>query len=184
MLQVLRAHEDPGHAGEMFTSAASFDPTFWPLHGAAERMLSYKRLLISNGVKDAADFDETWGYPVYNRASGAAYLSGVCDWSGVSGPADLTLPVCDESASCFGHAAADVLEFNNFLNKGEEYTNLDMYNFVHPWNDDLPYMYDTYSYEYCTDAGVDFMDAEEVVDGPDGPGPAPPASHGGGMGRR
>ena len=82
----------------MFSSAASFDPTFWPLHGAAERMLSYKRLLVLNGILDESAFDESWGYPEYNKASGAAYLNGVCDWSGVTSSSDLTLPGCDWGA--------------------------------------------------------------------------------------
>lgn len=92
LLATLRAVEDPGIVGEMFTSGASFDPTFWPLHGAAERLVSYKRLLVSSGV--ITDFNSTWGYPTYNRASGAAYLNGKCDWSGVASAEDLTLPDC------------------------------------------------------------------------------------------
>ena len=31
--QVLRALEDPGVVGDMLTSAAAYDPIFWPLHG-------------------------------------------------------------------------------------------------------------------------------------------------------
>ena len=93
-LEVLRGIEDPGVAGEMFTSAASFDPTFWPLHGAAERLLDYKRLLLQRGDLQAEDFDESWGYPAFDRTSGAAYVPGICDWSNVSSVSDLTLPTC------------------------------------------------------------------------------------------
>ena len=89
---VLRAIEDPGIAGEMFTSASSFDPTFWPLHGSADRMMGYKRLLIKSKV--ITNFDETWGYPAFDRTSGAAYVPGICDWSKVKGVDDLTLPEC------------------------------------------------------------------------------------------
>ena len=32
-LEILQIIQDPGVAGEMFTSAAPYDPTFWPLHG-------------------------------------------------------------------------------------------------------------------------------------------------------
>ena len=38
-----------GHAGEMFTSAAPYDPLFWSLHGTAERFLGYKRLAAERG---------------------------------------------------------------------------------------------------------------------------------------
>merc|ERR1711988_895209 len=48
-----------GSPGEMFTSAAPQDPTFWPLHGNAERFVQYLRLLDEEGVDD---FDQTWGY--------------------------------------------------------------------------------------------------------------------------
>lgn len=85
-LKVLRAVEDPGIAGEMFSSAAAFDPTFWPLHGAAERLVDLKRIYIAQG--DITNFDETWAYVTYNKASGAAYLNGVCDWSKVAGSGD------------------------------------------------------------------------------------------------
>jgi hypothetical protein len=154
-LKVLKAIEHPGFAGEMFTSSASFDPTFWPLHGSMERMLGFKRVLAEKGE---IEFDETWGYPEYNKADGAAYLPGRCDWSKVSSSSDLTLPECDMSATCDGHAEDDVLEFSNFLNTGETYTNIEFYNFLHPWNDELPYVYDDYAFDYCTDNGYDFLD--------------------------
>jgi hypothetical protein len=156
-LSILRALEDPGMAGEMFTSAASFDPTFWPLHGAAERLLDYKRLLVLSNVIE--QFDETWGYPAFDKSSGAAYVNGICDWSKVQGAADLTLPECTLDVICPGHNEDDLLEFGDFLNRGETYTNKELYAFIHPANDDLPYTYDTFDFDYCAEVGYDFLDS-------------------------
>ena len=153
-LKVLRAVEDPGIAGEMFSSAAAFDPTFWPLHGQLERLLGAKRIMISQG--SITDFDETWAFTEYNKASGAAYLNGKCDWSNVAGSGDLTMPTCTMDVICDGHNEDDVLEFSNFLNEYEEYTNKDFYDFIHPWSDDLPYTYDTWDFDYCADQGFSF----------------------------
>lgn len=153
-LKVLRAVEDPGIAGEMFSSAAAFDPTFWPLHGQLERLLGAKRIMISQGT--ITNFDETWAFTDYNKASGAAYLNGICDWSNVAGAGDLTLPTCSLDVICDGHNEDDVLEFSNFLNTNEEYTNADFYEFIHPWSDDLPYTYDTWDFDYCAEQGFPF----------------------------
>lgn len=154
-LNILRVLEHPGQAGEMFTSGAPFDPTFWPLHGSMERMIGLKRLLKD---KNVVSFDETWGYPEFDKSDGAAYLPGVCDWSGVASTSDLTLPTCNTSATCVGHSEDDVLEFSNFLNRGETYTNVEFYTFLHPNNLELPYVYDTYDFDYCSTYGYDFLD--------------------------
>ena len=66
----------PGVAGEMFTSAASYDPTFWPLHGAMERLLNLKRIYVAQ--KEDLVFDEAYGWPEYNPSDPAAYLYGRC----------------------------------------------------------------------------------------------------------
>ena len=156
--KVLRSVEDPGIAGEMFSSAAAFDPSFWPLHGQIERLLGAKRIMISQG--SITNFDETWAFTEYNRASGAAYLNGVCDWSKVTGSGDLTLPTCTLDVICSGHNANDVLEFSNFLGEGETYTNQEFYDFMHPWNNDLPYTYDTWDFDYCEEQGYSFTGSD------------------------
>lgn len=76
----------------MLTSAAAFDPLFWPLHGTVERLLAYKRLMVRSGQVSA--FDEEWGFPDFKIANNDPYLNGICDWSQVKGPTDLTLPKC------------------------------------------------------------------------------------------
>jgi hypothetical protein len=133
----------------MFSSAAAYDPTFWPLHGAMERLIDLKRIYIAQG--EITNFDETWAYVTYNKASGAAYLNGVCDWSKVAGSGDLTLPTCTLDVTCDGHNENDVLEFSGFLSSSDAYTNQEFYDFMHPWSDDLPYTYDTFDYDYCDD---------------------------------
>lgn len=153
---LLKAVEDPGIVGEMFSSNAAYDPTFWPLHGSMDRLVGLKRILVSEGLVD--EFDETWGYAPYNEDLGAVYLQGRCDWSLVNGAEDLTLPTCDAEAVCEGHQADDVLPFTNLVGESESYTNSAMYDFIHPWNEDLPYVYDTYDFDYCMDdADVDFL---------------------------
>ena len=146
-LKVLRALEDPGIVGEMFSSGASYDPTFWPLHGQIERMVGLKRLKVDLG--EAGSFDETWGYDTNNYK----YLRGICDWSNVTDVNDLTLPSCTMGADviCDGHNEDDVLEFTNFLNQDETYTNREFYTFIHPNNIDLPYVYDDYEFDYCAE---------------------------------
>ena len=91
LTKVLRVLEDPGVAGDMFSSAASYDPTFWAVHGTLERILSLKRARMEISPP-ANPFDDTWGFSTANTR----YLMGICDWSQVTDPAtDLTLPTCN-----------------------------------------------------------------------------------------
>jgi hypothetical protein len=150
--------QQPGIAGEMFTSAAPYDPTFWPLHGSIERLVGRKRIMVYEGK---ATFDTTWGY---DYDANPFYLKGICDWSNVTSNSDLTLPSCDLSSSliCPGHNEDDTLEWTDFIGDNETYTNIGMFDFLDPYNDDLPYTYDTFSFDYCKDYGYDglaFYDA-------------------------
>jgi hypothetical protein len=157
-IDILRSVENADQAGEMFTSAAPFDPTFWPLHGSIERLLGYKRMNVE--LYDLT-FDETWAYPEYDASNGA-YLDGVCDWSDVTSTSDF--PTCTESEICTGHYEDDVLEFGDFLDEDEVYTNWELYEFIHPWNENLPYIYDSYDFDYCEDDGVYFVNDDDETD--------------------
>jgi hypothetical protein len=41
------------------------------------------------------------------------------------------------------------------------YTNREFYDFAHPWNDSLPYTYDSFDFNYCAYEGYDFKTALE-----------------------
>mmetsp|Transcript_5413 Transcript_5413/g.16017 ORF Transcript_5413/g.16017 Transcript_5413/m.16017 type:complete len:250 (-) Transcript_5413:31-780(-) len=129
-----------GHPGEMFTSAAPQDPTFWPLHGNAERYLQYARLLKAEGT---LDLDETWGY---SHATGLPSDTGlVCDWSGLT-TEDMALPSCSLE-TCPGHKEDDLLPFSDLSDDQEGlYTNAEFYALTSPNNEDLPYVYDSLSH--------------------------------------
>jgi hypothetical protein len=64
---------------------------------------------------------------------------------------------------CSGHNADDVLEFSNFLGEEETYTNQEFYNFIHPWNNDLPYTYDTWDFDYCEEQGYSFSGESSML---------------------
>lgn len=143
----------------MYTSNAAFDPSFWSVHGTMDRLLGLKRVLYVNGD---VTFNETWAFPAYSNSTGEIYLEGRCDWSDVLSADDLTLPSCDKTATCAGHGMNDLIPFSNFLGKGEIYRNIDFYNFIHPWSDELPYTYDTFLYALCAEHGYDILDG--IVD--------------------
>ena len=119
----------------MFTSAAPYDPTFWPLHGLADRALARKR---TNASKAAAAFDEKWGY-AHGLATVASDTHLVCDYAAVDAGA-ARLPTCAQAA-CDGHQADDLLPFGV---AGEApRTNAEFYAWMAPSNADFPYVYDT-----------------------------------------
>ena len=134
-----------GYPGEMFTSSAPQDPTFWPLHGNAERYVQALRYYKSEGL---ISFDETWDY---DHGGGAASdTRRICDWSGVeAGTYDM--PTCTEGV-CSGHKVDDVLPFFGFewvdgmKNAKKLYTNAEFYDLVSYTNKNLPYVYDSTTY--------------------------------------
>lgn len=144
-----------GHAGEMFTSAAPYDPLFWSLHGTTERLLSFKRLLAWLGK---TTLNETWGYThIRNLPSDTGV---VCDWTGTSG---MELPTCTKG-TCTGHRADDLLPMvlNDATGKPKRMTNQEFYDFTSPLNSLLPYMYDSFvDWSGCTAQNITFYDQDD-----------------------
>jgi len=128
-----------GTPGEMLTSAAPQDPLFWPVHGNSERFVQYLRVLKEEKV---VDFDETWGYVFTTGAPGNT--GRVCDWSNVDVITDM--PNCT-FATCPGHKADDLMPFTHlYPEQGEKLlSNAEFYAMISPYNEDLPYVYDSMS---------------------------------------
>eukprot|EP00621_Florenciella_sp_RCC1693_P003496 CAMPEP_0182549246 /NCGR_PEP_ID=MMETSP1323-20130603/39968_1 /TAXON_ID=236787 /ORGANISM="Florenciella parvula, Strain RCC1693" /LENGTH=285 /DNA_ID=CAMNT_0024760697 /DNA_START=9 /DNA_END=866 /DNA_ORIENTATION=- len=138
-----------GSPGEMFTSAAPQDPTFWPLHGNAERFVQYLRILKAEGN---ITMDETWGYYHMDNIPSDDHL--VCDWSVVAEDARM-MPDCSHG-TCPGHKADDLLPFSGLMtNQDGLFSNLGFYKLTNPDNDELPYVYDSLSFwEGCTGSSL------------------------------
>ena len=118
-----------GTPGEMFTSAAPYDPAFWPLHGLADRAVASRRA-------ENSDFDETWGY-AHGLATVASDDHLVCDWTAVDA-GGARLPACGRG-ECAGHAPDALLPF---ATGGALRTNAEFFDFMDPANADFPYVYD------------------------------------------
>lgn len=133
-----------GYQGEMLTSSAPWDPLFWPVHPAAERVVQYRRLLARLSPT-SSPFDETWTpYP---------YTSIVCDWTDVeSGKA--TLPTCVQDGVCEGHGADDDVAFTSDYFPKDTLTNAEYYLYTDVLNEGLPYIYDNYEWPTCVESGV------------------------------
>lgn len=73
----------------------------------------------------------------------------VCVWSDVE---EGDLPMCVKML-CDGHHEYDILPFSKLRADKQDllYTNGMMYEFIHPHNDDLPYLYDNYRWDHCQD---------------------------------
>ena len=128
-----------GHPGEMFSSAAPYDPIFWPLHGQAERFVMMMRIAKDEGK---TSFSEEWGYThsSYNPSD----TGTICDWTNVTG---MEMPSCSKG-TCPGHKAEDTLPFKHLVDgQGSSlFTNAEFYNLTSPGNLNLPYVYHALNY--------------------------------------
>ena len=162
-----------GFPGEMFTSAAPQDPTFWPLHGNAERYLQFLRLLSNRGV---VAIDDAWGY---NHVRAASDTHVVCDWDAVDAADPFAMPACAE-ATCPGHGQVDLLPFTDLLSPAggdvRSWSNEEFYAATLPGRDSpMPYVYDSLAFwPGCPNNLVLDLDAAQTTAAPSRGPPPPP----------
>lgn len=98
------------------------------------------------------DMDETWSYDHVNYVPSDTHR--ICDWSNVEG---LELPTCT-AGICPGHKGSDILPFSgikDLSSSDESWTNLEFYEYIHPDNEDIPYVYDSLTHwAGCTDESL------------------------------
>jgi len=131
------------HPGEMYSSASPYDPTFWPIHPSAERFLNKRRL--------SDDFDDSWGYD--DTGNAASDTGIICDWT--EAVTKLDLPTC-RMGICRGHNEDDLMPFISFDGEESIMTNSEFYAFIHPSNEQVPYVYDSFDYSHCEEDGYIF----------------------------
>lgn len=156
--EILHLMCNPGKVGEMYTSAAPWDPTFWVIHTTAERMLQYRRLLAYYGI---VGLQPGWGY---EDAVAPSDIGVVCDWADVD--EEFGLPSCIKE-TCSGHKAEDILpwDFSELSPAMGSPTNVQLYNFVGPISEELPYVYDNFLWGHCADG--DSLGDDVADDGAD-----------------
>jgi len=110
--------------GDFFDAESTNDPLFWVTHGTIDRAWHYVRLSKTFG--DVFDFH----------------------WP--------------ESHPCYGHNPKDLLDFDpsmansSIVPDGVKYikqTNEEWLGLLSPHNQDLPYIYESFSWPHCTDRG-------------------------------
>lgn len=118
-----------GIDGDHLESASPLDPSFWPIHPTMERLYMYKKLTNTF-------INDTW--PEHDTSI---------------------------ASSCYGHSKHDVIPFQFSIKTSDDtnytqkfYTNHEVLEMASPENPTLPYVYDTFEWNHCKDAGYDFDD--------------------------
>lgn len=64
----------------------------------------------------------------------------------------------DPYHSCYGHNPDNLQPFTNLFNDDHDdfYTNAELYDLLHPKNEDLPYTYDNFNWGHCELLGMNF----------------------------
>jgi hypothetical protein len=127
-----------------------------------DRLVHWRRLssAAAAAAGDASgELDETWGYAHSTKASSDTSL--VCDWASVDLAADASaLPTCAKDATCNGHQKDSITPFDVAMADGvtstKGLTNLAMFDFLSPSNDQLPYTYADFSWSHCDAEGLRF----------------------------
>ncbi|CAN0363328.1 unnamed protein product [Pylaiella littoralis] len=135
------------YVGDNIHAGSSFDPTFWPIHPAMERLFMFS--VLTGQITDM-----TW--PDNDATSTSEEL-------GFYGGA------------CLGHGGGDVFPFGLLDNDpdgfeiktgikgnmgtGNNFTNREVLATMDANVNMLPYVYDTFKWDHCLGAGVDFDDA-------------------------
>ncbi|CAM9231029.1 unnamed protein product [Ascophyllum nodosum] len=148
--KMLESFCKPGQIGEMYTSAAPYDPLFWVVHPSSDRFLAWRRML-GRHYPDTWALDETWGY---EKDWVIGETGMVCDWTGVD-ENGLDMPNCVKG-TCGGHNEFDVLPFTVEINgQRQRFNNAEWMDLIYPTNEELPYMYDKFDWEHCSEDGYD-----------------------------
>jgi len=108
--------------------------------------LMLKRIMAR---RNETELEDVWDYHHLGIDDGGSPSDTfhVCDWEGVTG---MEMPNCTRGV-CPGHHQFDLIPMSNFLGRNETYTNWEFWNLMDPFNDELPYTYDTFDhYPACT----------------------------------
>mmetsp|Transcript_109923 Transcript_109923/g.319886 ORF Transcript_109923/g.319886 Transcript_109923/m.319886 type:complete len:864 (+) Transcript_109923:2-2593(+) len=117
--------------GDLGNSGGPIDPLFWPVHPTIDRLWHWRRL---NGMDDESwpsDAKHTYFHDVYGK-DGSVEAGG----------------------SCYGHGPDDVMSWRNLFDTDDHYyTNRELYNYLAPGSEELPYIYDSFLWPHCVSEG-------------------------------
>ena len=136
---------NPGHLGDMYQATSTNDITFWVIHNTVDRLWHFKRL------GNLANYDETWD--PYNTCYGhnPRNVQPFTDLFGDAPSRRLTeakqSPTLMKEAAAVDASAA--LPFNGY------YTNMELYEHLHPNNRALQYVYDNFLWPHCSKLGME-----------------------------
>jgi len=125
--------QTPWSPGEQLEAGSPADISFWPIHPAVERLLTYKRIVN----------------PFTSE-----------EWKNTDGKTRVC--ISNSTTDCKGHHSTDLTSFDSYVQNaaGEfqkmQLTNGELFKMLEPNNYMLSYVYDNFDWEYCSEEGYHF----------------------------
>jgi len=159
---------NPGHIGDMYQATSTNDITFWTIHNTVDRLWHFKRLGNSN------EYDETWD--PYHKCYGhnprnyqpfknlfttkPATQRRLTDSTTDSTDSEETTTEESGELEKKDGIAATTYEEDSFNDaEGHYYTNMELYEALHPASGKLQYTYDDFKWDHCAKIGFRFSNA-------------------------
>eukprot|EP00752_Nemacystus_decipiens_P005412 g4907.t1 len=137
------------HDGDHNSAGSSLDPSFWPIHPTMERLWMFS-------VLTGRTSDMFW--PDGDGSTTDIKLSTYGDCAGHGGGDVFPFSLLDTDID--GWTIKTGIKGN--VEHGNKLTNREVLAALDPSANMLPYVYDTFKWDHCLEAGVDFSDAWET----------------------
>jgi hypothetical protein len=145
---------NPGHLGDMYQATSTNDITFWVIHNTVDRLWHFKRL------GNQANYDETWesfATCYGHNPRNVQPFSALFDDGATAAHRRRLEGEADGGADAAGAGATLMKERGGSGSTGSVggyYTNIELYENLHPNNRALQYVYDNFNWPHCSKLGM------------------------------
>jgi hypothetical protein len=172
---------NPGHLGDMYQATSTNDITFWVIHNTVDRLWHFKRL------GNLQNYDETWDpyhtcyghnprnlqpfqglFATEGTVSASTHRrlldADLDDTNSIAAGGGMTDAVAGDGSKEGGKAPASLMNDKSAeaasamaTTENKYYSNMELYEALHPNNRGLQYVYDSFEWPHCSKLGYQMV---------------------------